>query len=105
MRIVITVEDSQPPAVGESASNQNHEDENAGLALNVATGAAAANQAPPRTADRALTDGAISAGPAAAPLATAEPLFLADTAVATDPAADNSEGSADLSAGRAPAII
>ena len=103
MRITITIEDSQPLAVGVLApTEQNHEAENAGAALSVA----AADQSPPSPTDRTLTEEPISAGPAADPLTEAEPIFLAETAVARDLVSDDdSGGSADFSAGPAPAAI
>jgi hypothetical protein len=101
MRIVITVEDSPPPAAGEPSSSDRGQAQDAGASLAVSY--AAGDQAPPGPADRALTENATSAGPAGESPTSAEPVFLDDSAT-IDASPDSTHESGDLSAGPAPAL-
>lgn len=108
MRIIITVEDSQPsPTEAPRPPAGNSEAMSAGVALDVAVPADAvpADQELSRSTEQALTDGATSAGPPADPPASAEPIFLPGSVAATEPNTERAEQSTDQSAGPAPTSI
>jgi len=86
MRIVITVEEDQtsPSATVSSVD------------------AVSVDHVPASPSESDLTKGATSAGSAADPPDSAEPPFIAQSAVATSPPTDHSQDSEDISAGQAP---